>query len=167
MPVAFVPIKPKAFKSDAFVKEVTREATKAKDGMHNDYKKGVSSWTTKVDFNAELIVNPSGGVSITVDVDNEIYTFVHDGTKAHTIKPKKPGGKLRFQGTYTAKTTPGIIQSKSGGPSGEFVYRNIVQHPGTKGRNFTKLIMKKWKPFFQRSMKRALENAAKKSGHSI
>lgn len=167
MPVAFKAISPKALKVDEIYKAIELNAAVAKKGILKDYQKTTQTWDHKVDFEAELIINPNGGVSITVDTDDEQYFWVHEGTKPHEIRPKKPGGKLRFQGTYTAKTVPGVIQSRSGGPSGEFQYRDVVQHPGTKARLFSKPIFKKWKPFFERQMQRALDEGAKKSGHAI
>jgi hypothetical protein len=113
-----------------------------------------------------LTVNPNGGVSIAVDTFDEIYEMVHEGTRPHLIRAKKKK-TLKFQGTYSAKTTPGVIQSKSGGSSGPSLYRQVVRHPGFKGRNFTKPIFAKWRPFFERQMQRALDEGAKKSGHSI
>lgn len=167
MPVIFKAIKPKAFNNKAIVDSIKQRGETAKNLLLKDYQAGTRTWSHKVEFDAELIINPNGGVSITVDTDDEIYTFVHDGTKPHKIEPKTPGRRLRFQGTYTAKTVPGVIQSRSGGSSGEFQYRQSVQHPGSKGRFFTKPIFKKWRPFFEREMKRALAEGAKNTGHSI
>lgn len=166
MPVMFKAITPKALKVNEIYKAIERNAEVAKRGILKDYQAGVSTWNHKVDFDAELIINPNGGVSIIVDTDDEIYTFVHEGTQAHDILPKR-AKRLRFQGIYTAKTVPGVIQAKGGGPSGEFQYRLGVHHPGTKGRNFSKAIFQKWRPFFERQMQRALDEGAKASGHSI
>lgn len=166
MPVMFKAITPKALKVQAIYDSIEKNAKVVEAGILKDYKAGTQTWEHKVNFDAELTINPNGGVSIIVDTDDEIYTFVHEGTKPHPIRAKNTK-KLRFQGTYTAKTTPGVIQSKSGGSSGEFEYRQAVQHPGTKARNFTGPIFRKWKPFFERSMQRALDEGARKSGHSI
>lgn len=166
MPVMFKAITPKALKVNEIYKAIEDSAKVVEKGILKDYEATTRTWDHKVNFRAEMTINPNGGVSITVDTDDEIYTFVHEGTKPHVIKPKA-GKRLRFQGTYTAKTVPGVIQSKQGGASGEFVYSAGVNHPGTKARNFTKPIFAKWKPFFERSMQRALDKGAKASGHSI
>ena len=167
MPVIFKAIKPKNFDDKAIRNALKSKADRVSKLIEKDFLEGVRTWEHKVSFDTEVIINPNGGVSITVDTDDEIYTFVHEGTRPHKIEPKTPGGKLRFQGTYTAKTVPGVIKSKSGGPSGEFTYRNFVNHPGTKGRQFAKVIFKKWRPFFEREMQRALNEGAKNTGHSI
>ncbi|AHB31703.1 tail assembly chaperone [Mycobacterium phage Bernardo] len=44
--------------------------------------------------------------------------YVHDGTRAHVIRPRRPGGVLRF--------TVG----------GRVVYARRVNHPGTRARPF-------------------------------
>lgn len=166
MPVAFKPILPKALKEQVFLDEIKAAAEVARKGILKDYQAGVKDWDHKVVFESEVVIS-GGGVGIVVDTDDQIYTYVHDGTKPHVIKPKKPGGKLRFQGTYTAKTVPGVIQSRPGGASGEVLYSATVNHPGTKARNFSKPILKKWKPFLGRQLQRALNEAARKSGHAI
>lgn len=166
MPVMFKPITPKALKVQAIYDSIEKSAKVVEAGILKDYKEGTRTWEHKVNFNAELTINPNGGVSIIVDTDDEIYTFVHEGTKSHVIKPKQ-AKRLRFQGTYTAKTVPGVIQSREGGASGEFQYSTGVNHPGTKARLFSKPIFRKWKPFFERQMQRALDEGAKRSGHSI
>lgn len=166
MPVMFRAITPKALKVQAIYDSIEKEAKIVEAGILKDYKEGTRTWEHKVQFDATLTINPNGAVSIIVDTDDEIYTFVHEGTRPHVIRAKR-AKTLRFQGTYTAKTTPGVIQSKSGGSSGEFEYRQQVQHPGTKARNFTQPIFRKWRPFFERQMQRALDEGAKKSGHNI
>lgn len=44
--------------------------------------------------------------------------WVHDGTRAHLIAARKPGGSLRFIA------------------DGQVIFRRVVRHPGTKGRPF-------------------------------
>jgi len=105
-----------------------------------------------------------------VFTDNEIYGYVNDGTRPHPIFPKKAKA-LAFQwggkGSYTPKTTPRVIGSRAGGPSGPTVYRPYVQHPGTKGRHFDEEIEKLMQPRFKRAMEKAMSDARKKSGHAI
>lgn len=49
--------------------------------------------------------------------DDPVAPFVENDTRAHDIKPKKPGGRLRFRLW----------------PTGELVYARRVRHPGTLG----------------------------------
>lgn len=166
MPVILKPILPKKFNDKALFAELVKGMEPVEAGILKDYQAGVKDWDTKVEFTSKTTVNPHGAISVEVDTDNEIYGFVHEGTKPHSITAK--GNKrLRFQGTYTAKTVPGVIQSRSGGSSGDFVSRKQVQHPGFKGRFFSKPIKKKWGPFMKRQMDRAMVKAAKASGHTL
>lgn len=162
----FKAITPKALKVAEIYKAIESRAEGVKKGVLKDFQSGVKDWNHKVEFEAEVIVNPNGGVSIIVDTGDKIYFFTHEDMPPHEIRAK-PGHKLRFQGTYTRKTIPGVIQSRSGGPSGEFIYRDFVMHPGSKGTHAATIILKKWKPFFEREMQRALDEGAKRSGHSI
>lgn len=165
MPVIFKAIKPKPFKLQVFEQELRSAVKPVEAGILKDYKAGVKDWDTKVDFTSKTTTN-SAGISVEVSTDNEIYQFVHEGTDPHLITAKK-AKRLAFQGTYTAKTMPGVIQSRSGGPSGDVLFARTVQHPGFKGRFFSKPIKKKWGPFMERQISRALDTATKRSGHGI
>lgn len=68
----------------------------------------------------------------------EIFGYVDEGTEAHLIFPKKPGGKLAFQSNYSARTAP-IANSKAGTgkSSGKTIFSEGVLHPGTEARDFT------------------------------
>lgn len=166
MPIVFKPIEPKAFKVKPFTDELKDALKIVENGMLKDYQAGVKTWSHKPKFDVETKINPNGGASIAVDTDDRIYTYVHEGTRPHIIKPRKAKA-LRFQNTYTAKTIPGVIQSRAGGKSGSVVYRQIVKHPGFKGRFFSKPIKKKWGPLFSRQITRSYNRAVQLSGHSI
>lgn len=54
----------------------------------------------------------------TIGSDVSYAPFVHDGTRPHRIRPKSPGGVLRFR------------------MGGRVVYAKVVNHPGTRARPF-------------------------------
>lgn len=54
----------------------------------------------------------------TVFTNVEYAQMVHDGTRPHIIRPRRPGGVLRFQ------------------VGGQVVYARVVHHPGTRARPF-------------------------------
>lgn len=58
--------------------------------------------------------NPLGIVM----VDHPAASFVLTGTKPHEIRPRRPGGVLRFE------------------IGGEVIFTKVVHHPGTKPNNF-------------------------------
>lgn len=54
----------------------------------------------------------------TIGSDVSYAPYVHDGTRPHVIRPKSPGGTLRFR------------------MGGRVVYAKVVNHPGTRARPF-------------------------------
>jgi hypothetical protein len=103
-----------------------------------DFEKTVETWKNKPKFRID-----ERSRSYTVATDDEVYHFVDKGTKPHPIDPVN-ASMLAFRGGYQAKTTPRVIASRSGGASGPVIYTSHVDHPGTKARNFSKLIHEKW-----------------------
>lgn len=65
-----------------------------------------------------IIVGPVEGKSIKVISTNPHTIFVHNGTPRHPIRPRRPGGYLRFQ------------------VDGRTVYARAVNHPGYRGDPF-------------------------------
>jgi len=163
MPIILKPISPKKLNISGLRAEIEKQAKPYADGVKRDFESTFSTWSqdSKPKLNVKTNINLNGAVSIEVDVVGEIYTFVHEGTKPHEIKAKN-AKRLRFTSNYNAKTVIGQIKSQSGGASGEILYRQRVFHPGFKGRNFSKLIMTKWRQPFFKAMQRALDNWAKK-----
>lgn len=54
----------------------------------------------------------------TIGSDVSYAPMVHDGTRPHQIRPRSPGGVLRFR------------------VGGRVVYAKVVNHPGTRARPF-------------------------------
>lgn len=162
-------IKPERFNDKAFKKAILKTAEKYADELQADFEKTTETWEHDVEFEKIVDYEPKGP-EIFVGTDDEIYGYVNDGTRPHPIFPKKAKA-LRFQwggkGSYTPKTTPRVIGSKAGGPSGPIVHRPYVQHPGTEGRHFDEEIERKHKSLFKRAMERAMSDARKAGGHAI
>lgn len=94
----------------------------------------------------------------TITVDDEIYAMLNEGTKAHDIKPKKPGGLLRFQGPFRPKTVPNEIRSNKGSVGGAVTWSHGVYHPGTRARNWDRVIAKKWRERLGAIFQRAIDS---------
>lgn len=105
---------------------------------------------------APATIAKTGPYERTITVDDPIYVMLNDGTKPHDIKPKKPGGMLRFQGPFRAKTVPNEIRSNKGSVGAVVTWSRGVHHPGTKARNWDRVIAKKWRgrigDIFQRAI---------------
>lgn len=151
----------KPFKLDSA--KLQRELRKALhdtgEGVQKDLERTVATWKHKVPFG---ILTGKSDVTIFPQGENaKIFKFVDEGTKPHTIAPKK-GKVLKFGSTYKPKTAPNVIGSKSGGSSGSTVFtQKPVQHPGTEPRDFRKIIVKKWEPKFKKMVDDAIERSLK------
>lgn len=66
-----------------------------------------------------------------------IWFYVDKGTKPHIIRPKKPGGTLKFGSQFSPKTAFRARFGGAGKSGGKPVYRRVVHHPGNKARDFS------------------------------
>lgn len=146
-------------------------------------KRIVDNFEHKPEFDTKISVTDKQ-VTLTVDVKNANEKVGRDwtigdlwaaldaeGTRAHIIQPRKPGGKLRFNwggpGSYKPKTYP---IARSGGPGmvqgGQVVYAKKVKHPGTKPRKFSETIHKRlqrqYDQAIDRGVRQGLANANKR-----
>jgi len=175
MAVFFKAIKPARFRQEAFRQYMLAALAKAGEVIKKDFESTVSTWKDKPEFQVLLEVQPNGPTLI-VGTDDKIYGYVSKGTEPHEIWAGAYTGKsdktaLAFQwggeGSYIAKTVPGVIPAREGGPTGEdraFVH---VNHPGTAPRNFEQLIQKGRQAWFKMQMEQAMREAAKASGHGL
>ena len=161
-------IKPQRFKDEAFTAAMQEAARVTGNEMVLDFRETTRTWKHKPKFEVLTAVDPN--VEVLVGTDDAIYGYVNDGTKPHTIRPKRAKA-LRFQwggkGSYMAKTRPRVIGSQPGGPRGPQVALPFVHHPGTEARNFDATIEKKWTPRFKRLCEAAMRQGAAKSGHGV
>ncbi len=95
-----------------------------------------------------------------ISTDDDIYTMLEVGTRAHIIRPKKPRGILRFTTPFRSKTIPNEIRSRQGSKGNTPVVARIVHHPGTKARLWSKAIKKKWDAQIGTTFQRAIDAAA-------
>ena len=174
-------IVPMRLNTAAMTKVIYAAVVESAKDAKKDFEKTVATWKNKpkmetrvgsvgrllsgkarLDFSAGP--NPNG--------DNyDIYTFVDLGTKKHDITPKKPGGVLFFQwagpGSYNAKTKPRVIGSTGGGATGAWRTFKAVKHPGTKARQFSSIIARKWRKKLPKDAQKAMDKATQVSGHSM
>lgn len=139
--------------------------TKVKPALVKSHERIVSNWKNKPGFAARKTIKPN---LITVSVfptgpNKKIWIFVDRGTRPHIIKAKG-GGVLRFQTGYQPKTLPSPARTVSGGgrSTGPFRAAKQVNHPGSKARNFSKIIAEDIKPGFKREVENAFRRTSKK-----
>lgn len=172
--ITFKAIKPAIpFKSSIFRDEIKAAAAKMEKEILKDFQKTTATWEHKGKFNAEVKAggDPStgsgGGVGIDVTTKDKVYGYVDAGTKRHLIKAKRRGKRLlAFRTGGRPKTKPRVIGSTQGRKGTKQAFAKVVHHPGTKAREFSKTIGKKWQLQFRKEMDAAIKRAAKRSGHS-
>lgn len=154
-------IKLTAIKPSAKAINFTRFADAAKLGMKDaaaaaqeDIEATFETWKHKPSV---TVKERSDGYSLSVDDD--VWNMLDKGTRAHRIVARK-AKRLRFFGGYRAKTRPGFIGSQAGGSSGGVVFRQAVNHPGTKARAWSKLIGAKYRAQLQRYMQQRIREVA-------
>lgn len=171
MTTVFKAIKPKRLKDAALRLHLLNEMRKYGNVIKKDFEATTAKWDGEKP-RWEILVSLQRGTTVAVASNGppkgvQKWEWMDKGTRAHDIRPKRPGGMLAFRDTYTSKTMPGVIGSRSGGSSGNLVLAKKVRHPGTKARHIEAAIRKRHQPRFRRAMERAMKEAAKKSGHSI
>lgn len=132
------------------------------DGMVADFMKTTATWRHQPVWQHKIEWQLSQ-VRVKVWTNDEIYGYVNYGTRPHRIEPRR-AKVLAFPSSSTPKTTPNVIGSGAGGSSGPTVFSAGVNHPGTKARNFDKVIAAKWQPLAYERIKGAVERTIQRWG---
>jgi hypothetical protein len=172
--VKFREIIPREFDYRAIKKAVVKAANNFGQDVISDLNDIAREWEgEKPTFEVEVQANPlPQSIGLTVELSladpssmgGRKFIYLDQGTKPHVIRAK-PGKTLAFQSGYTAKTVPGRLGSRRGGPSGKRVYAQKVQHPGIKPRQYFKTLAEKHEETFYKEIERGVRNGAKKTGH--
>jgi hypothetical protein len=153
-----IPRKP-LYNVKAFDREMMNGLKDLGKNIEKTFEGTVENWETKVDFKVETEQNGSS-MTLTVYTTNEIYGYVNDGTRAHTIVPVRAPA-LRFASGFVSKTRPNSLRSGAGRSFGPMVTAKIVHHPGTTPRHFTKYIALKHTRDLFEHVQDAVNRAAK------
>jgi len=174
--IRMVTVLPAPLDTKAMDKIIRDDMRKMGTGIKKDLAKTTATWETPVVFQMrtknkkgilEMEVRPRPGSE-----GEKIFNFVDRGTKGPYPIPKKPQKKpLAFQwggpGSYKAKTSPRVIGSKGGGPSGPMVFFKQVMHPGIKARKFSDSIARRWAQLSRKFLPKTMDLVVKVSGHSM
>lgn len=164
--IRFDPILPKPFNQFGFESAIRSEVAKTVDFIKGDFEATTATWNTRVLFQRTYANTPdeiSGGVHTT----NRVYCWVSLGTKKdYPIVPRR-AKLLRYQEQFTPKTTKGVVGSQSGGKFGNYTERLSVIHPGIDARGFGPAIRDHRKKFFVNSIRSAMSEGVKRSGHRL
>lgn len=173
MPLLIKAIKPTRLNIPGMQAALEAEAKKAANDLELEFMLSTATWEHQVKFEKLTQVGPKS-IEILVDTDDQIYTWVNEGTglegpkhKSYRI-PKAGYANLAFPSMFRPKSQPGRQTSGGGSSGGPMVFASVIEaHPGIKPRRFDKVIMKRFSPKFRRRMEQAMTNAAKATGHEV
>lgn len=112
----------------------------AAQGVRSDFVATTRTWERGVAF---TIVKP-GRYQRVIGTDDQIWAWLNEGTRPHLIAPRRAKA-LAFAVGGRAKTRPRVLGSSAGSAGNTFVTtRGVVQHPGTKAREWTEVAQDKW-----------------------
>lgn len=145
-------------KSKSIRAEVRKEARQTGRDMADWLGIAVREWQSKPRFVGQVIMLPDY-TEVRVNVAGnmkKIFFYVDQGTglygpkkSPYPIVPKTPGGMLKFQTGYSARSQPGAkIGMGTGERTGDWVSAKAVMHPGIKPRDFTKKVIEELNPDF-------------------
>lgn len=153
---------PKMPSGEEYVKAMKKAVDKSAALVLRDLESTTRTWVHKPTF--DITVTQRGDdYSLTAGTDDKIYGWVNDGTKRHTIKPKR-FKYLRFSSGYKSKTRVGIIGSVDGGSFGNDVYSKGVTHPGFPGRRFVTKIQQRRQKTIEQEISQSIALIARKKG---
>jgi hypothetical protein len=160
MKLTLTPIVPKKkqFKTALYKAEIEKARREVKEGILRDFKSTFQTWKHKPKFGATR-----KGDAYYISTKDEIYGYVEGGTKPHIIRAKGPRFPLHFfRGGFRSKTRPGNIPAGAGRAAtrGE-TFAQVVHHPGTKPRSFSKMIKAKWQKIWITRMQQAIRLASR------
>lgn len=141
------------FNTSVFQRLAAAQAGAVALAVKRDFESTTKTWDHSVEFTMEYSAQ-----EITVGTDDELYALVNNGASSHTITPRR-ARSLVFQPGYKAKTSPGVIGSKSGGKSGDPIQVPSVSHPGFQARAFDEAIAKKHDLDFGDAIDKAIAQA--------
>jgi hypothetical protein len=172
MTILVKPFKPTRFRDEAIRAALEEEARAVAAEIRHDYKLTTATWRHEVKFEEDVEVGPVA-VTIMISTDDRVYGYVDYGTRPHAIWAGIYTGRsnkrsLAFHEEFTPKAPlPGVIGSEEGRRGGKMIFRPYVEHPGTRAREFSKIITEKWRKKFRQCMEKALARGARESGHVL
>jgi len=151
MPISIIKPKRPPFNAKQSALVVANTMTAIAKNIKVDYDVTTQTW----EHRPNVAIAGDGPDERTITVESDIYAMLEKGTKAHMIRPRR-GKVLRFMSPFRAKTVPNQIISRPGSQGSTAVFSRGVRHPGTKPRNWSKVIAAKWRTQAPQMMQRAI-----------
>lgn len=135
------------FKRD-FERALRKELIRESEIVERAFKRTVRTWQTQVDFHIDYNLNPGRqDWEFTVWTDNDIYSYVNDGTSRRYATMDK---------TYRPKSQVRVIGSQQGGGEPLFISKQYPR-PGIEPRNYVDEIFVRRREYFYRNMERVVD----------
>ena len=114
-------------------------------GLIKEYLEGATkTWSHDPAFRIQGLGSfHSTTARVTVSTSDKPFIYVNEGTRAHWIRPKTPGGVLAFNSVFRPKSTPGSLRASRGFSGPPVAFSMAVWHPGTQARHFDRLAAQK------------------------
>ena len=148
--------KNKLFDFKKFTTASVKVLNKTRDDIQKEFEKTTATWKGKPSFRGDRATTSKMRSQMWANSDK--WVWVVRGTKPHIIRPRS-AKMLSFKSGFTSKTIPRRIMSRRGGSSGMQVFAKVVNHPGTKARDFDIVVAKEQQPKLTKAMKRAIKQA--------
>jgi hypothetical protein len=142
-------------KSKDVEKAVAAAVNSSLEVIERDFKRTTRTWEHKVAFTVIKAGMNGGALEGAVGTDDDVFNFVDKGTKPHLILPNSAQA-LHFQTGYASKTSPNVVGSHTGGPSGGFVFADHVNHPGIEARNLSDEIIRRRQGMLESRVEQAI-----------
>ncbi len=126
------------------------------------FKDTTATWTHQPSFE----IDHEGTGRWSVATDDQIYHWVDQGTSAHVIRARN-APLLVFRVPFTAKTMPRFIGSRPGSRGDQWVSKKQVMHPGTKPREFRRIIAQRAQQPTLARLREALKQATYGAGTGL
>ena len=132
--------------------------------------KTTAAWSgRKPTFKTTSISLASGNASVTTEPKGDErgvqkWVWLNEGTRAHMV-PSTGVATMSFHPRYSAKTRPGRLSSRRGGPQGSrIVRRGRWMVSGIEARNWDEALAKQRKRPFGKAMAKAIKKGSEKAG---
>ncbi len=161
-------IKAKGFRAAAFREEFEKTFKEIAPQIKKQYQKTTETWEhEKPTFKSDTSIMGAGPTLVVYPDGNkkgvEKWMWADEGTRRHKIRPRRKK-KLSFRVGGAPKTRPNVVASFPGRGGDQWRSAKEVIHPGTKPRNWSKMLVKEWTPKFRRRIEEAIDIAIRKSG---
>lgn len=163
--VRFRVMRPGPFQSHHFHQEARKVLRKYAARIKRDFKRTTRTWVHQPEFK-QVTRFSQQEIYLEVYTDDQIYTWVNDGTAPHLIFPVDDVA-LRFRKDYHPATQPLDLNSRRIWESGRLLYLGAVSHPGIEPRRFDIAVYDKHMGDIQRDIADAFSRAAVMSRHDM